>query len=201
MYKINKIILLSSIFTTNIGAAAQTLALGKLLYDETGTIAAFGAVILFEYVIIVVTNLLSGTISDHVNPLKACRTIDYIRGAFVILFSIGYALSGMLFWLFCVSACIHSMRPFYKSSLMRIQLEVVPPDERVSFNGKVSALFQGGQFSGIAIATLLMSFFNPIVGVTLNGISFLLSATLLGYLKVTLLVTEISKKLVLAKSI
>lgn len=185
-------VLLGSVFITNVGTAAQTLALGKLLYDETGTIAAFGAVILFEYAVTVITNLIAGTITDRVDPLRSCRLTDTIRGSLVIAMSLAFALTEAVAWIFMISAVIQSTRPFYKSSFVRLQLNLVSNDERAAYNGQVSALFQGGQFVGIFMATMLFGSVGATAGITLNGLSFILSALLLSRLKVLVAATTSS---------
>src|SRR3712207_4624091 len=112
---------LASVFITNIGNGMHTLAVGKLLYDQTGSIVAFGGVIIAEYIINFLVQILAGPLVDRNQPKAVITLTDLSRGLFILLASLMISLSYDLYgWVFATVLVINIGKPFYRSATFSI---------------------------------------------------------------------------------
>lgn len=178
-----KLILLASL-VTNIGAGIQSLALGKLLYANTGSIAAFGSIIILEYFTNFTTNLLAGPLVDRLRARRLALIVDFIRGSLICAISIVLAIQYSIYWVALITIAVQVGRPFYKSALFRLQLEAIPSDQLARFNGFSSSSFQAGQLIGIALAGVLLEYYAASVALFVNGLSFALAGFIIRFVSI-----------------
>ena len=81
-------LMLCATLVSNIGNGIQTLTIGKLLYDSTGSVAAFGFVIVVEYLMLFLANALAGSAADRYRPRRTLVTVDSVRGTLVLAVSL-----------------------------------------------------------------------------------------------------------------
>ena len=74
---------LASVLITDIGNGMHTITIGKLLYDRTGSVAAFGSVIIAEYILNFLLQTLAGSMVDRGSPKAICVWADIVRGIFI----------------------------------------------------------------------------------------------------------------------
>ena len=86
--KINFAALFATVWLTNIGNGMHTIVVGKLLYNMTGNVTAFGWVILFQHIFNSIVQLFAGSFVDRGNPKKIMIVADFVRGIAIIVASL-----------------------------------------------------------------------------------------------------------------
>ncbi|KAA8791580.1 MFS transporter, partial [Lactobacillus crispatus] len=72
-------------FVSNLGDGIFTLIISKILYDKTGSVSAFGLVLIIQNVASFMLNLLAGYIADIKKPQFISEIADSLRGIMIIL--------------------------------------------------------------------------------------------------------------------
>jgi MFS family permease len=169
--------LLAGTLVTTIGNAMQTLTVGKLLYDRTGSIAAFGYVLIFEQVITFLMQLIAGPWVDRGDPKRSCVQVELLRGTVIC------AASGMLLvsrhtvaWILLMTLVIRVAQPFYRAATFALAPAVVPAESLARFNGLSNVCLQVGQLLGVAIAGPILLYAGAPTAFYLNGVTYLFSA-------------------------
>jgi MFS family permease len=168
--------LLAGTLVTTIGNAMQTLTVGKLLYDRTGSIAAFGYVLVFEQVITFVMQLIAGPWVDRGDPKRTAVQVELLRGSVIC------AASGMLVvshhtvaWILLMTLVIRVAQPFYRAATFALAPAVVPAEALARFNGLSNVCLQAGQLVGVAIAAPILVYAGAPTAFALNGVTFVFS--------------------------
>jgi MFS family permease len=65
-----------------------------------------------------------------------------------------------------------------------LQLEAIPKDQLARFNGLSSSSFQAGQLIGIALAGVLLEYYDASVALFVNGISFVLAGFIIRFVSI-----------------
>jgi MFS family permease len=177
-------LLLLANFVTNIGNGIYTLGIGMILYSKTGSGAAFAGVIVFEYVLAAVFNCVSGPWADRFDPKKILIFVDAIRGVLVCVGAAMLWLGQPMWWIVVITLAIQAGRPLYRAALFSLEPASVPKDRLTLFNGYSNACFQAGQFFGILLAGILISNYGAVMPVALNGITFVISALIISFVRV-----------------
>jgi MFS family permease len=170
-----KLLLLASIIS-NVGNGIYTLAVGKLLYDQTGSALSFGIVIAFEYLMIFLSNFLAGPIVDRYANSRMLTLVDGCRAAFILALCLLIQDELPLVLVTLISFVIFIGKPFYRAAFFSIEPLVVPSEQLGKYHGFASSAFQTGQFIGIVLAGVLLTYFDPLLCLVLNGVSFAFSA-------------------------
>ncbi len=186
-YKLEKSIINLALGTyiSNIGNGLFTIAISKLLYDQTGSVLAFGSIIMLENLIVFFMQFISGYVSDVKNPKKVMIMSDLIRGSLLILCGI-YLLhyNNSYFVVPIVVSFINIIKPFYRSSNFKLLPSIKRGNLKlINLNSLMGTLFQAGQLTGIASLVPLLYFVDLKVAFIINGLSFILSAILLTLVK------------------
>lgn len=181
-----------STYITNMGNGMFTIAISKLLYDKTGSFLAFGLVIVIENVLSFLIQLFAGYIADARNPQKIAVKMDFFRGTIILISGIILIfISEPLKILPVTLVVVGIMHPFYKAANFKfVSIVERKKLKLIEVNSVNGALYQAGQFSGIALAAPLLFFFNPIVVVIVNAITYLIAGSLI---KKVSLMTEINQ--------
>lgn len=167
--------LLSGIFLTSAGTATHLLVLGKYLFDLTGSAKAFGGAVAFEQLVSIFAAFLAGPLVDRAISSKFFLVSESIRGIIVTLCSVVLFKSSNLMAVYIMIFAIQIGKPFYKSGLFVVETEIFSKEQLPKYNGRSVTSMQLGSFLGIWIGGLLIIQDIPVVGFTLNGISFLSS--------------------------
>ncbi len=168
--------LLGGTLATSVGGGMQTLAAGKLLYDRTGSISAFGIVLIVEQVLTFTVPLIAGPWVDRGDPRRICTAIELIRGT--ALMAIGAVMltgPSPLGWIMAMSLCIKAGQPFYRGAMFSLAPTAVPGAALGSFNAYSSTAQQGGALLGGAIAGVIIQCWSASGCFLVTGLGFLMS--------------------------
>jgi hypothetical protein len=176
--------LLAATLVTNVGNGMYTLAVGKLLYDQTGSVAAFGGVIILEHVVTFLLHAVAGPWVDRGDPRRILVGVDLVRGGFICLASTLLGLGNVTTWIVLTTLVIQVPRPFYRAANFALTPAVVPASGLTRFNGQASVYFQVGQLVGVLSAGPIIQHFGAAVCFALNGVSFALAAVAVACVRV-----------------
>ncbi|MFF4160748.1 MFS transporter [Streptomyces sp. NPDC001678] len=168
--------LLAGTTATSIGGGMQTLAAGKLLYDRTGSIAAFGIVLIVEQVLTFTVPLVAGPWVDRGDPRRICTVIELGRGAALVAIG-AVMLTGPspLGWIMAMSFCIKAGQPFYRGAIFSLAPAVMPGAALGSFNAYSNIAQQGGALLGGAAAGVIIQGWSASGCFMVTGLGFLVS--------------------------
>ncbi len=168
--------LLVGTLATSVGSGMQTLAAGKLLYDRTGSIAAFGIVLIVEQVLTFTVPLVAGPWVDRGDPRRICAAIELGRGtALVVIGAVMLTGPSPLGWIMAMSLCIKAGQPFYRGAMFSLAPAAVPGAALGSFNAYSSTAQQGGALLGGAIAGVIIQCWSASGCFLVTGLSFVMS--------------------------
>lgn len=164
-------------FVSNLGDGIFTLIISKILYDKTGSVSAFGLVLIIQNVASFMLNLLAGYIADIKKPQFISEIADSLRGIMIILGIIFLRLSNnIIVVLMILMLILNLIVPFFRAanfkiiaSIQRGSLGLLP------LNGLRSSVNQSGQLLGVAIATPLIAFNLTIPALLIDALTFFTS--------------------------
>lgn len=178
----------SSAFITNIGDGMHTIALGKLLYDATGSAGAFGVIIIIEYAINSLALLVAGSVVDRGSPLRTMVNADVVRGVAVCGVVPMLGTDSMQLWLVLSILVINGAKPFYRSATFALGPSIVEHELLMGYNARLGASIQIGQILGAACVGVLLQYADVSMVFVCNGLSYVLAALCLT--RVTVLRSE-----------
>lgn len=167
--------LLAGTFVTTVGNAMHTFAVGKLLYDRTGSVAAFGSVIILEQASAFLMQFVAGPWVDRGDPRRTSVQVELIRGLF-ICFASAMLGTGLLTWIMLMTLVIRVAHPFYRAAMFSLAPAAVPSEALARFNGYSNVGLQAGQILGTILAAPVFASLGPSTAFLLNGLTFLFSA-------------------------
>lgn len=168
--------LLLSVFLTNIGNGMHTIAMSLLLYKSTGSVAAFGFVIIFEHIITFLLQFLAGSIVDRGNPKWICVVCDVGRGIIIVLVSIAMSFTSLiLIWALLLTLVINICKPFYQSATFSIGPALAKDDSLQKYNAMTGTSSQLGAIIGTVSAGPLILLIDPSFVILINGITYILA--------------------------
>lgn len=161
----NSKFLLLSVLISNIGNGIQLLTVGKVLYDKTNSVGAFGFVILSEQLIKFFLQLFSGSYVDSRNPRNVVVASDAIRGIMLLLLLLCFWSNDWIaIGLMVTTLAINAVKPFYNASIFALSSRIEEGDELLKLNIVFNTFFQVGQLLGSGIASIILMWFNPLWG-------------------------------------
>src|SRR4029453_4128070 len=108
--------LLAGTFVTTIGNGVQTFAVGKLLFDLTGSVAAFGVVIVVEQAINVAMQLVAGPWVDRGDARGTAIVVELTRGICVCVAGVMVGSASFFTWVVVMTLVIRVGQPFYRAA-------------------------------------------------------------------------------------
>ncbi len=181
----NLILLLVAVFISNVGNGIQVIAINKWIYDKTNSAALIGGVVILDYIISFLVQFITGTIIDRSNPKKIYLLCDLLRAVIFFVLSISMLKSDVQVVLvgICV-ALISFITTVYRSCFFKlIPMLVREQSDLLKVNGLNSTLTQFGLLLGTVIVAPTIVLFGTSVAVMLNGLTFLLSAIIVIFIK------------------
>ncbi|MEK5492618.1 MFS transporter [Paenibacillus sp. FSL R7-0297] len=167
------------VLITNIGNGMYTLAVGKLLYDQTGSSTPFALLLMMEAVLTFSTQAIASSAVDRGRAKQCAFIAESIRGL-AVLTAAAFVFAGHPASILLAAVIINLLRPFYRTASFAIGPMIADGKQLAVYNARTSTFFQIGQFLGAGIAGVVISFLSPEVAIALNGISYLLSALCIG---------------------
>lgn len=176
---------LSSVIITNVGNGMQQLCVGKMLYDQTGSIMAYGAVFIVEFLINFAVQIMAGPIVDRHVPKTIIVVTDLFRGLVVVLAS--FLISQGLPANACIFASLLAInlgKPFYRSATFTIGPTLTHGKGLIRYNAFYDGFQQGGQLLGIVLVGILLKHMSPTWPFFFNGLTFIFAALLISMARI-----------------
>lgn len=168
--------LLCSLFFYNIASGMFLLTLGKTLYDRTGSVVAFGLVIVLEFILAIVLQFIAGTVVDRLPPQKILSVSSLIAGVATLLFT-GLGTPKLTPALAIANGVlINTVRPFYRTGTFVIIPRIATRETLHRLNGFAIFTYQIGQIIGISIAGFILEKSGSINAFRLVACLYLLAA-------------------------
>lgn len=181
---LNEMLYLIAVFINNLGNGMYTIAISKIVYDQTGSAMVFGIIILIENIISFFIQLISGAISDRSNPKVMTTMGDYIRGFLFIISAIIYIYTENITVLIVAISIVTIITSIYKCSNFKLLSSVVSNSSKyLRINSLYSILIQIGQIIGVLLVTPIIFVFNTQSLLIFNGLTFCIAAFINSNLK------------------
>lgn len=175
-----RLLLPLGVLISNIGNGMYTLAVGKLLYDKTGSATSFAFLIMIESVLTFSTQAIASSAVDRGRAKQCSFIAEAVRGLAVI-FAAALAIAGYPISILFAAIVINLLRPFYRTASFAIGPMIADGKKLALYNARTSTFFQVGQFLGAGIAGIIISVLSPVAAIAMNGVSYLLSAMCIAF--------------------
>jgi MFS transporter, DHA3 family, macrolide efflux protein len=168
---------LAGTFASNIGNGIHTLAAGALLYQQTGTVAAFGIVVVIEQIVTVLMQLIAGPWVDRGDPRRIAVMAEVARGGIVCALALALAttVSPAMPWVLAMTVMIRVIHTFHRAGTFALTPDLVPAGDLARLNSWFSAAQQGGQLIGLAVTGVIVARWGTPAAFFINGLTFLVS--------------------------
>lgn len=171
-------------FISNLGDGIFTLIISKVLYDKTGSVFAFGLVLIIQNLASFLLNLVAGYVADIKRPQLISEIADSLRGIILILGVIFLGSSDIVVILMVLMILLNLIMPFFRAANFKIVASIQRGQLRLlSLNGLRSSVNQSGQLLGVALATPLIALNLTKMALIIDAITFLSSFVCTVFLK------------------
>lgn len=173
--------LLFGTFVSSIGNGMHTLATGALLFEATGSVTAFAALIVFEQIVAVASLAGAGPCVDRSSPTRIAVLAEAVRGSVVLLLSalVMSATVDLASAIVVMTLVIRGCHGLHRAATFAMVPRLVQPEHLDRLNSRYSAAQQGGQLLGLALTGLFLASWGALPVYAFNGLSFLVSAVAL----------------------
>lgn len=181
MFKVNKsvILFIFGTFISNIGNGMFSLIVGQMLYAATGSVGAFGLILIIQNLSSLLLNIIAGYVADLIDAKKVSVYINLIQGVILLggVFSCLMFAKNIVIILMVINTILSICSPFFRAA----NFKLIPEVERhnitlLSFNGIRSSANQSGQLIGVALAAPLLLTNNPVYALGINSGCFLITS-------------------------
>jgi DHA3 family macrolide efflux protein-like MFS transporter len=167
--------------TSTMGDRLYEMALLWLVMEWTGSPRTMALVTLAGKLPAACLGLLAGAILDRVDKLRTLRWIDWARAALVGLLPVLWWLGLLGPWsMAVVAALLGALGIFFDPGIKAAVTEMVEPEYVGSINGLLDATSRLGLTLGPALAAALVSVVPMVHFFSLDALTFVISALLLG---------------------
>lgn len=171
-------------FISNVGDGIFTLIISKILYDKTGSVSAFGLVLIIQNLASFLLNLVAGYVADIKSPQLISEIADSSRGILIILSAIFFRSSNIIVILMTMMIALNLIMPFFRAANFKIVASIQRGElELLSLNGLRSSVNQSGQLLGVALATPLIALNLTVPALLIDALTFLTSFVCTIFLK------------------
>lgn len=173
----NYILLLQGNAVSAIGDVLYSVAIGYWVYDQTGSSALMGVMSSIVMFVTMFVSPFSGTIVDKSNRKALIVGMDVLRG--VIMLAVGgLALTNNLSVpIVLVAAFLAALcSVFFTPSVSTVLVDIIPHEEIVRGQSVQSGITSFINLVGKAVSGALVAFIGVPIIITINGVSYLISA-------------------------
>lgn len=171
-------------FISNLGDGIFTLIISKVLYDKTGSVSAFGLVLIVQNLASFLLNLVAGYVADIKRPQLISEIADSLRGIILILSVIFLGAGDIVAILMISMILLNLIMPFFRAANFKIVASIQRGKLRLlSLNGLRSSVNQSGQLLGVALATPLIALNLTRLALVIDAITFFTSVFCTFFLK------------------
>lgn len=162
----------------NFASGGYAISLGQGLYESTGSVAAFTAVVVIEYVAPILLGAFAGSLSDRVNAALLCLWSAALAAmSLTIYLLVPGALPAMAI---ALGVAINFLRPFYRAGIFAAGARSVRSSELPRYNVQWTVSVQAGQILGGAAAGFIVSFAGTDAALAVAAAAFACSALAMG---------------------
>lgn len=163
-----------------LGDGLGVIAMVWLVYDLTGSKLAMGSLYMTSLIPQVVFRLVGAPLVDRFNRFRLMAVLDLILFAAFLAPWLLSATGNLAVWhLFALEFLAGSALALYMPATMAALPSLVDSTQLMRANSLLGACTQAARVTGPVVAGLLIRFFSPESAMLLDGLTFLLSATLL----------------------
>ncbi|KRM34813.1 hypothetical protein FC83_GL001950 [Agrilactobacillus composti DSM 18527 = JCM 14202] len=163
-------------FVSNIGNGMFSLIVSKVLYDKTGSVTAFGIVIIVQNIASLLLNIVAGYSADRFSTRRVSMIADFLQGLLILSGAILLRFGDQIIVLMTVMVLVNFVLPFFRAANFKIIPELNRGETKlISLNGFRSSLNQSGQLIGVALAAPLIFMHWTIAALVINATSFFIS--------------------------
>jgi DHA3 family macrolide efflux protein-like MFS transporter len=175
-------LLWSAQLVSTIGTALTDLAAGILVFRETGSALAVGLMFVATAVPTLLIGLFAGVFVDRYDRRKIMVIADLMRAG--IVFAIPFLISINIVFLYLAVAAVSTISQFFNPANDALLPEVATDEELAAANSWIMISSFGSTSVGFALSGLLATAFTIQWAFYLDGVTFLLSAALLLFVRV-----------------
>lgn len=175
-------LLWSAQLVSTVGTALTDLAAGILVFQATGSALAVGLMFVATAVPTLAIGLFAGVFVDRYDRRKIMIIADLIRAG--IVFSIPFLISINIILLYVAVAAVSTISQFFNPANDALLPEVATDEELTAANSWIMISSFGSTSIGFALSGLLAVAFSIEWAFWLDGLTFLVSAALLMFLRV-----------------
>lgn len=173
----NYILLLQGNAVSAIGDVLYSVAIGYWVYEQTGSSALMGIMSSISMFVTMFVSPFSGTIVDKSNRKLLIVGMDALRGIIMLMigalaFTEHLSVPVVLLAAFLAAMC----SVFFNPSISTTLIDIIPHDEIVRGQSVQSGITAFINLVGKALSGALVAFIGVPLIITLNGISYLISA-------------------------
>lgn len=187
----NFLLLWQGQFVSGIGDMVYEIALGFWVLAVTKSTLTMTLLMAATMLPRVIISPFAGVIVDKSNRKRLLMTMDLIRGTFVILVGVA-ALTGFIkVWMvFIAGIIIGTCGSFFGPAVSSSIPDIVPKSQLMKANGAFSMIFTGSNIAGSAVGGTLFQLLGAPLMFLSNGISYILSAFSILFMKIPRLEKE-----------
>lgn len=173
----NYILLLQGNAFSAIGDVLYSVAIGYWVYEQTGSSALMGIMSSISMFVMMFVSPFSGTIVDKSDRKALIVGMDALRGMImlvvgVLAFTENLSVPVVLIAAFLAALC----SVFFSPSVNTVLIDIIPHDEVVRGQSVQSGITAFINLVGKALSGALVAFTGVPLIITLNGVSYLISA-------------------------
>lgn len=188
VFKKNVVLLLSSMWISNIGEWIYFIALNLIILQITGSAIAVSVLYILPYMAVFFTNSWVGSIIDRYNQKQLMVILDIVRALTILLMT---QLSSLI-WIYICSFVIQMLNSTFQSASLTCITTIVPTSKQQKFNAMKSFVQSSGFVIGPSIAGVLFLIGSPYLAMYVNSIALLLSAFIMYFVKYDVQLKELS---------
>lgn len=177
-----KLLLLSSL-VNNMGNGMYLIALGKLLFDETGSAKDLGIILVLEQILTFIIHVVAGPLIDRYNPKTFYVRVELLRGTLVLILSLLLNESNPMPWIMAITFFIQIGKPVNRGAFFALPPSIVPEQTLHRYNSFSNTFLQTGALCGTLVAGPLLALSGPKLCFVINAISFLLAAIFVHFVR------------------
>ncbi|HZO74609.1 MAG TPA: MFS transporter [Ktedonobacteraceae bacterium] len=162
---------------SQLGDMFYNVALPWFLLTSGGGAAALSTVLVAYGIPRIFSPLLGGTLSDRLHPRRVMLVTDSIRALLVGVLALLVAMGHPPLWLLClIMVILGTCSGLFLPASFSILPEILPTDTLQVGNAFNATSVQLATLIGPALAGLVVSYFQPATGLTIDAFSFVVSA-------------------------
>jgi len=173
---------------STIGSSLTSLAASILVFRETGSALSVGLMLMATAGPSVLVGLVAGVYVDRFDRKRIMVVSDLIRAVMVVL--IPFLVPYNLAWLYIIVGLISATGQFFDPALESVMPEVASDEELAAANSLMAISSFGSTAVGFAASGLIASRFPIEWAFYLDGLTFLISAACIFFIRVRALEVE-----------